>query len=126
MSISVMGMLNTLSVSLLQRTKEIGILKALGTKRIDVFKMFVLESIIISLVGGFLGFFGGYGFALLLNKVLIILGHRMNTELSYFVYVPAGFMMAIGGFVMFLGIITGIMPAFRASKIHALEALRYE
>ncbi len=126
MSISVMGMLNTLSVSLLQRTKEIGILKALGTKRMDVFKMFVLESIIISLVGGFLGFFGGYGFALLLNKGLIILGHRMNTELSYFVYVPAGFVMAIAGFVMFLGIITGIMPAFRASKIHALEALRYE
>lgn len=126
MSISVMGMLNTLSVSLLQRTKEIGILKALGTKRIDVFKMFVLESIIISLVGGIIGFFGGYGFALLLNRLLIFLGHRMGAELSYFVYVPTGFILAIGGFVVFLGVITGIMPAFRASKIHALEALRYE
>ena len=126
MSISVMGMLNTLSVSLLQRTKEIGILKALGTKRMDVFKMFVLESIIISLVGGILGFFGGYGFALLINKIMIILGHRMGSELSYFVYIPPSFIISIGGFIIFLGIITGIMPAFRAAKIHALEALRYE
>ncbi len=126
MSISAMGMLNTLSVSLLQRTKEIGIMKALGTKRYDVFKMFILESIIISFVGGLLGFFGGYGLALLANKVLIILGKRMGTELSYFVYVPTGFVLAIGGFVLFLGIITGVMPAFRAAKIHALEALRYE
>ncbi|MFA7319002.1 MAG: FtsX-like permease family protein [Parcubacteria group bacterium] len=126
MSISAMGMLNTLSVSLLQRTKEVGIMKALGTKRFDVFKMFILESIIISFVGGVLGFFGGYGLALFVNKLLIILGKRMGTDLGYFVYVPTGFILAIAGFVLFLGIITGVMPAFRASKIHALEALRYE
>ena len=126
MSISVMGMLNTLSISLLQRTKEIGILKALGAKRIDVFKMFILESIIISLVGGALGFFGGYGLALLINKILIILGHKMGRELGYFVYVPVGFVLTISGFIIFLGLITGILPAFRAAKIHALEALRYE
>ena len=126
MSISVMGMLNTLSISLLQRTKEIGILKALGAKRMDVFKMFILESIIISLVGGALGFFGGYGLALLINKILIILGHKMGRELGYFVYVPVGFVLTISGFIIFLGLITGILPAFRAAKIHALEALRYE
>jgi putative ABC transport system permease protein len=126
MSISAMGMLNTLSVSLLQRTKEVGIMKALGTKRYDVFKMFILESIIISFVGGVLGFFGGYGLALFMNKLLIILGKRMGTDLGYFVYVPTGFVLAIAGFVLFLGIITGVMPAFRAAKIHALEALRYE
>ncbi|MDQ1284126.1 MAG: hypothetical protein QG620_474 [Patescibacteria group bacterium] len=126
MSISVMGMLNTLSVSLLQRTKEIGILKALGTKRADVFKMFVLDSIVISFIGGILGFLGGYGLALLANKAMIILGHKMGADLSYFVYIPSTFVIMIGAFIVFLGIATGIMPAFRASKIHALEALRYE
>jgi putative ABC transport system permease protein len=126
MSISAMGMLNTLSISLLQRTKEIGILKALGAKRTDVFRMFILESIIISLIGGILGFFGGYGLALLMNKTLIFLGHKMGKELGFFVYVPMGFVLTISGFVVFLGLMTGILPAFRAAKIHALEALRYE
>lgn len=126
MSISVMGMLNTLSVSLLQRTKEIGILKALGAKRSDVFKMFILESIIISFVGGVVGFLAGYGFALLVNKILIFFGEKMGAELGYFMYVPVSFIFTISGFIFFLGIVTGVMPAFRASKIHALEALRYE
>lgn len=126
MSISVMGMLNTLSVSLLQRTKEIGILKALGTKRNDVFKMFIVESIIISFVGGVFGFLGGFGFASAINEILIYLGKRVGVELTFFVFVPSYFVMAIGGFIVFLGFFTGLMPASRAAKIHALEALRYE
>lgn len=126
MSISVMGMLNTLSISLLQRTKEIGILKALGSKRTDIFKMFVFESVIISFAGGVLGFIGGYGLSFLINEILIVLGRKYGVELSFFVYVPAYFVVAIGGFIIFLGFATGLMPAFRAAKIHALEALRYE
>lgn len=126
MSISVMGMLNTLSVSLLQRTKEIGILKALGSKRTDIFKMFVLESVIISFAGGVVGFIGGYGFSFLINEILIILSRKYGVEMSFFVYIPIYFILAIGGFIVFLGLATGFMPAFRAAKIHALEALRYE
>jgi len=126
MSISVMGMLNTLSVSLLQRTREVGILKALGSKRADIFKMFILESVIISFIGGVLGFLGGYGFSFLVNEILIVLGKKQNVSLSFFVYLPAYFIMAISGFIVFLGLATGFMPAFRAAKIHALEALRYE
>jgi putative ABC transport system permease protein len=126
MSISVMGMLNTLSVSLLQRTKEIGILKALGSKRSDIFKMFVFESVIISLVGGLLGLLGGFGFSFLINEILIILGKKNGVELTFFVYIPVYFIVAIGGFILFMGFVTGLMPAFRASRIHALEALRYE
>lgn len=61
MSISAMGMLNTLSVSLLQRTKEVGILKALGAKRSDIFKMFIFEAFLISFLGGSLGLLFGYG-----------------------------------------------------------------
>lgn len=126
MSISVMGMLNTLSVSLLQRTKEVGILKALGSKRADIFKMFILESVIISFIGGVLGFLGGYGFSFLVNEILIILGKKQGVALSFFVYLPMYFIIAISGFIIFLGLATGFMPAFRAAKIHALEALRYE
>lgn len=126
MSISVMGMLNTLSISLLQRTKEIGILKTLGTKRSDIFRMFILESMIISLLGGLIGAALGYGLAVAVNYGLIILGKYWGAELTYFVYIPYSFMTAIICFVIFLGLATGMMPAYRASRIHSLEALRYE
>lgn len=126
MSISAMGMLNTLSISLLQRTKEVGILKALGTKREDIFKMFIFEAILISVVGGAIGLFGGYGLAVAINKGLIYLASNNGVVLSDFVYIPYYFVAAIVSFILFLGMVTGIMPAQRAAKIHALDALRYE
>ncbi len=126
MSISAMGMLNTLSISLLQRTKEVGILKALGTKREDIFKMFIFEAILISVAGGALGLLGGYGLAMFVNKGLIFLAYKNGVVLSNFVYIPYYFVLAIVSFILFLGLVTGIMPAQRASKIHALDALRYE
>jgi putative ABC transport system permease protein len=126
MSISAMGMLNTLSVSLLQRTKEVGILKALGAKRKDVFKMFVLEAAIISFLGGTLGFLGGYGAAYLINLLFNILAMRNGHETLNFIYIPYYFVVTIVVFIFFLGLFTGLMPARRASRIHALDALRYE
>lgn len=126
MSISAMGMLNTLSVALLQRTKEIGILKALGSKRKDIFKMFVFEAAIISFLGGTLGFLLGFGLAELFNSVFNILATKRGLAPVDFVYVPAYFIIALVCFIAFLGLATGIMPAKRAAKIHALDALRYE
>lgn len=126
MSISAMGMLNTLSVSLLQRTKEVGILKALGAKRGDIFKMFIFEAALISFLGGALGFFGGQGFAWLINFLFNFFAHRNGVSAVQFVSIPVYFIMALLGFIVFLGLATGILPARRASKIHALDALRYE
>jgi putative ABC transport system permease protein len=126
MSISAMGMLNTLSVSLLQRTKEVGILKALGAKRKDVFKMFVFEAAIISFLGGSLGFLGGYGTAYAINILFNITAVRSGHATLNFVYIPYYFVVAIIVFIFFLGLATGLMPARRAARIHALDALRYE
>lgn len=126
MSISAMGMLNTLSVSLLQRTKEVGILKALGAKRIDIFRMFVFEAAIISFVGGTLGFLGGYGFAEFINEVFNYVSAKRGMAPIDFIYIPGYFILALVGFIGFLGLVTGIMPAKRAATIHALDALRYE
>lgn len=126
MSISAMGMLNTLSVSLLQRTREVGILKALGAKRKDIFKMFVFEAAIISFVGGTLGFLGGYGLAEMFNRIFNAVSSRRGLEAISFVSMPIYFVVALVAFIAFLGLATGIMPAKRAAKIHALDALRYE
>lgn len=126
MSISAMGMLNTLSVSLLQRTKEVGILKALGTKRADIFKMFIFEAFLISFLGGSLGLLFGYGGAKGINYGTNFLAAKYGVSDMNFVDLPSIFIIAIVVFIFFLGLFTGLFPAMRASKIHALEALRYE
>lgn len=126
MSISAMGMLNTLSVSLLQRTKEVGILKALGAKRADIFKMFIFEAFLISFLGGSLGLLFGYGGAKGINAGVNFLARKYDVVGMDFVQLPSAFVISIVIFIFFLGLITGIFPAVRASKIHALEALRYE
>ncbi len=126
MSISAMGMLNTLSVSLLQRTKEVGILKALGAKRADICKMFIFEAFLISFLGGSLGLLFGYGGAKGINAGVNFLARRYDVVDMDFVQLPSAFVISIVIFIFFLGLITGIFPAVRASKIHALEALRYE
>ncbi|PJA86769.1 MAG: hypothetical protein CO141_03000 [Candidatus Moranbacteria bacterium CG_4_9_14_3_um_filter_42_9] len=126
MSISAMGMLNTLSVSLLQRTREVGILKALGAKRKDVFKMFILEAAIISFTGGIIGLAGGYGLARLINFIFNTLAVKRGIDPTSFVEIPYYFIMALVAFIAVLGFSTGIMPASRASRTHALDALRYE
>ncbi len=126
MSISAMGMLNTLSVSLLQRTKEVGILKALGAKRSDIFKMFIFEAFLISFLGGSLGLLFGYGGAKGINTGVNFMAEKYGVSSMNFVQLPSAFVVSIIVFIFFLGLITGIFPAMRASKIHALEALRYE
>jgi ABC-type antimicrobial peptide transport system permease subunit len=126
MSISAMGMLNTLSISLLQRTKEVGILKALGTKRADIFKMFILEAFLISFFGGAIGLLCGYGVAIGVNYGMNLLAAKYGVAAASFVEIPSAFIISIIVFIFFLGLVTGIFPAMRASKIHALEALRYE
>ncbi len=126
MSISAMGMLNTLSISLLQRTKEVGILKALGAKRLDIFKMFIFEAFLISFLGGSLGLLFGYGAAKGINAGINILAGKYGVAPTVFVEMPSVFVISIAVFIFFLGLFTGLFPAMRASKIHALEALRYE
>nr|MBP9697709.1 FtsX-like permease family protein [Candidatus Moranbacteria bacterium] len=126
MSISAMGMLNTLSISLLQRTKEVGILKALGAKRLDIFKMFIFEAFLISFLGGSLGLLFGYGAAKGINAGINIMAGKYGVEPTVFVEMPSVFVISIAVFIFFLGLFTGLFPAMRASKIHALEALRYE
>jgi len=121
-----MGMLNTLSISLLQRTKEVGILKALGTKRTDIFKIFIFEAFLISFLGGIIGLVFGFGAARGVYYLMNIFAIRYGVVASSFVEVPTAFVISIVIFIFFLGLITGIFPAMRASKIHALEALRYE
>ncbi len=111
------GIMNIMLVSVTERTKEIGIRKAVGAKRNDILLQFVTESMTVSGLGGLLGVGFGYG-------ISAAIGLAMQDKLP--TYVP---LWAAGlgfGFAVSVGMFFGIYPAVRASKLDPIQALRYE
>jgi len=126
LAVASLGMFNTLTVSLLERTREVGLMKAMGMKSSEVQELFLTESMIMGFFGGVLGIVVG-----------VILGKLAGLGLSFFAifkgvgfvdisYVPAIFILVIIFLSLLVGVVTGIYPAKRATKISALNALRYE
>ena len=109
------GLMNIMLVAVNERTKEIGLAKALGSTRKDIRSQFLFESVIISLLGAIVGILSG----ILLGNVVALLLH------TGFV-VPWGWVIA-GIFVCsFVGLAAGLYPAYKASKLDPIVALRYE
>ena len=121
--VALFGMFNTLTVSLLERTREIGVMKSLGTTNSDVSRIFLTESVLISASGGL----GGVVLGSVLGKVmdLTFFAAVHSTDQSLFV-MPLSFGLFIFMLAVLVGMVTGWYPAKRASKISALNALRYE
>jgi putative ABC transport system permease protein len=124
--VSAIGMFNTMTIALLERTQEIGIMKALGATAADIWKMFLAEAVIIGFFGGaggiIIGLLGGEAFNYGLNLLAGALG---GDKIDLF-YTPYWFIMLIIIFSTVVGLMTGFYPARRAARINALEALRYK
>lgn len=124
--VAALGMFNTLSVSLMERTREIGIMKTLGTLRGDVWKLFLVEGMLISVIGGVVGIILGVAFGEGLNIIFNIIARATHNPAVDFYYSPPYFLAIIMGLVVVLGAIVGLIPARRATRISPLAALRYE
>lgn len=107
------GVANIMLVSVTERTKEIGLRKALGARRNDILKQFLLEAIILSLSGGLIGIILG----MIASTILAIIFVSEVTMWSVFLAF---------GFSVLVGVVFGMTPAIRASKLSPIEALRYE
>lgn len=120
------GMFNTMTIALLERTKDFGIMKAIGLTDSTIRRLFLTEAGIIGLVGGIVGIaaalLGERGIQTVLNSVIMRYG---GDEVVLFQH-PVGFLPAMILFPLLLGLFTGIYPAVRASKLNPLKALRYE
>ncbi len=119
------GIMNIMIVSLIERTREIGILKALGMKSRTVLLIFLAESAIIGLIGGVLGIIGGWGLA----RVMAVIVERMFSLGSGLTLTPVFTPEVILGALAFgigVSIIFALYPAWRASKLKPVDALRYE
>jgi putative ABC transport system permease protein len=108
------GIMNMMLVAVTERTKEIGLRIAVGARGSDIMLQFLAESVLICCMGGLLGLALGVGTAYLLKH-----GFGVNTVLS------VNTMIVSVGFAAFVGVAFGLYPAYRASKLDPIEALRY-
>lgn len=124
--VSAIGMFNTMTIALLERTNELGIMKSIGASNFSVSMMFIMESTIMGFLGGLGGIIVGLIEGFVFNGMINIIATRMGGQSVNLFYSPMWFMMLIVIFAAFVGLMTGIVPARRASKIDPLDALRYK
>lgn len=117
--VGAIGTLNTMGMSVFERTKEIGVLRAVGWKKKRVMTMILFESIAMSLLGGFIGCVLGKFFLLALSSYSLT-SSFVSGDIPIRVFGEA-FLVAIG-----LGVIGGAYPAYRGANLSPIEALRYE
>jgi putative ABC transport system permease protein len=114
------GIMNIMLVSVTERTREIGIRKSIGARRVDVLVQFLIEAIVLSGFGGLIGIVGGFALA---NVARLIISRWVTFPEAH---TPLWAILGAFTFCAFLGIIFGIYPAAKASKLDPIEALRYE
>jgi macrolide transport system ATP-binding/permease protein len=109
------GIMNIMLVSVTERTREIGLRKAIGARRFDILMQFLAESVVVSVIGGLLGILLGWG---------ITMGFSM--ALGWTTAISLDSVLLSFFFSGFIGVVFGIYPAKKASELHPIDALRYE
>jgi putative ABC transport system permease protein len=116
-----LGIVNTLTMSVLERTREIGVLRALGASRWRVRRTMADESLLISLAGTLSGVIAGLGIA-----VIWVLGMSQTMFPGMSMHIPVGMLVGLAVLGVAIGVAAAIIPARRAARLDPLAALRYE
>lgn len=124
--VSAIGMFNTMTIALLERTEEIGIMKSIGASDSMVSMIFIMESTMMGFLGGIVGVAIGWIEGQIFNGAVNVLAHYFGGEKVNLFYSPLWFVVSILVFSAFVGFVTGVIPARRASRIDPLDALRYK
>lgn len=124
--VAILGMFNTLTISLLERIKEIALLKMLGMRKNDIKKIFLTESVLMGITGGLVGMLVGFGFGKLADYVLNYFALSAGGDPVSVFYFPLGLTLTIFFVSFAIGILSGLYPAQKAIRVKALDVLRYE
>ena len=112
------GIMNIMLVSVNERTREIGIRKAVGARRRDILVQFLIEAIGLTGIGGVLGILLGWG--------ITVVVHQIPAAANIPIAITAGTVAIAVGVSVAIGVVFGLYPAMRAARLHPIQALRYE
>ncbi len=125
--VATIGIANTMVMAIYERTREIGILKAMGASNGEIRRIFMLEAGCIGLIGGVIGLLLGWLAGLGLDQIIpIYLRHRELPVRGDFFVVTLTLALGVILFATFIGLVAGLLPAQRAAKLDPLQALRHE
>jgi len=120
--VGAIGIANTMYTSVIERTREIGVMKAIGARNSDIMWIFLIESGLLGLVGAIIGVGLGYGIGKTIEFIAI---NQLNTNLLQ-IAAPVWLIAGCLGFGFLIGAVSGTLPAIQASKTNVVDALRYE
>lgn len=125
--VAAIGIANTMVMSVYERTREIGVLKAVGASSSDVRLLFMVEAALIGLLGGVVGVIGGWLLGLGLNEAILIYLRWKEIPMTGTFFMITGWLVALALiFATVVGLLAGLYPAVRAARLNPVDALRYE
>lgn len=124
--VSAIGMFNTMTVTLLERTGEIGIMRTLGASSGDIKILFISEAVIVGFLGGIMGIIFGTTIGFVLNTMMNVAAANFGGKSVALFSFPIPFLLFIASFSAVVGFLTGVFPARRAAALNPLDAIRYK
>ena len=124
--VAAVGVVNTMVMAILERTREIGVMRAVGARRSVVSRLFTFEASLLGFIGGVIGLGVGYGLILIANPLINNQLKSNNIQSTNIVTLPIWLIIGVIVITTVIGLLAGLYPARRAAKLDPVEALHYE